>query len=45
MTKCPYDPYAYYDRWGNRYLVFSVMDYLWVARHIEHAELMCYMAR
>lgn len=32
LAKCPLDPYAYYDQWGNRYLVLSHRDYVWAAR-------------
>lgn len=35
MTKCPHDPYAFYDDWGNRHLVFSHREYEVLARVIE----------
>lgn len=45
MTKCPYDPHAYYDSWGNRYLVFSDWEYWHVSRHIDYFDLMYYLRK
>lgn len=27
LTKCPIEPYAYYDLWGNRYKIFTEKEY------------------
>ncbi len=40
MTKCPHDPYAYYDDWGNRYLVLSTRDYEMATRWAELSYLL-----
>jgi hypothetical protein len=40
MTKCPLDPYAYYDDWGNRYLAFSHHECVKLARWMEWVYLM-----
>lgn len=40
MTKCPHDPHAYYDDWGNRHLVFSTCEYRMVARWVELTRLL-----
>lgn len=36
LTKCQYDTYAYYDLWGNRYLIFTHKEYCKCLRHIEY---------
>ncbi len=35
LSKCQFDPYAYYDPWGNRYLLFSMGELLRAARRVE----------
>ncbi len=27
LTKCPLDPHAYYDPWGNRHLLFTEWEF------------------
>lgn len=40
LSKCPFDHYAYYDQWGNRYLLFSIAELLRAARVVETALLL-----
>ncbi len=37
LTKCPFDSYAWYDEWGNRYLVFSHNDLRHIWRMVRRA--------
>lgn len=44
VTKCPYDPYAYYDAWGNRYLVFCQWDLWRIERQIALLTFLTYFS-
>jgi len=45
LSKCPFDPYAYYDPWGNRHLVFSHAALVRLARHLDGMHLMAFCLR
>ncbi len=42
LSKCPFDPYSYYDPWGNRHLIFSHSALVRLARHLEHIALLAF---
>ena len=40
LIKCQFDPYAYYDMWGNRHLLLSQAEYSLIERWLELAYLL-----
>lgn len=38
LAKCPFDTYAWYDEWGNRYLVFDHNDLGTIWRIVRRAQ-------
>lgn len=40
LIKCPFDTYAYYDAWGDRYLLFDEWEYWRAQRWVAQLEFL-----